>query len=111
MIDLVIYGSTEAVALQTRALRKLIDAHGLQINPSNDGFSEAWPTGRNDVSVCCNHLQVDATIFGADTLPNVKQFMIAAMKLVGVFDSCPEHTKREYWARNEATLAAQEVAS
>ena len=104
MTQLVILGSVNLQLKQFKALQRLATQH--QLPPVKAEFDKRWTPGRE--GLLCSHLEVIGITVG---LAASRPFLIAAMKLPGVYMECPEHCKRKFWEQNEATLAEQSGAT
>ena|ERR1017187_2042320 len=112
MIELVVLGPATLQAQQVPKLRELLEKYGLPGFDEDSTSFEIWEKDRNeDIWFGCTHYEVDVFVFGASTKPEVKRFLVEAMKLAGVYDTCPEHNKRRFWKEQEDCINETELAT
>lgn len=105
MMGIVIFGPPEIVVGQMIELRKLVNKYHLVFN-ENAHRTHIWFSKKDgQIILMCGHYEINATLTGSPEkdLP-LRRFLIEAMKLSGVFLSCPECTKRTSWEKLEVTL-------
>lgn len=91
--ELVVLGTGLSTVIQIGKIRELTARYGLEFD---EGKTHTHPWSKSDqdnLRLVCFHFEINGAWLGADTPPNIKRFMVEAMKLPGVYGECPECCK------------------
>ena len=102
MFQIAFFGSPELVDRQLAEVVRLIEEYGLPMfdgeKSVNDEVHVVREGAEDGFDLVCTAIELDILVLGDATPLSVRQFLSEAMTLVGVYQACPECTKRRYWA-------------